>query len=452
LVLFSALLVTDAVRATNETVLQGASLKPNRHDFSRIISDTHSSNGKVMQFYANGTAKATFSGELSLIKLYARGQNCYGAPEASILVDGDFVAKFTVGSTFYQVQRRDYTTTGGTHTLSVRFENDYNAPARCDRNLVVDKIKVVTKGATSPPPLSAAANPFAGQRFYAAPNSNARITADQLYAQGRTAEAKHAERLAEAGDIFYFSEWTQNAPGGTSARVDRQTDQIVAKGALPVYGVYAVPHRDCGAYSSGGFTTGYQYKAWINDIATGLQGRRAVVIVEPDGITSTDCLSSAQLRERFDLIRYAVDRFQSRGAYAYIDGGNCFAPESFTIPRLKRAGIADATGFTRNVSNFCWTQDEVAHGKTISAAVGGKPFVIDTSRNGLGPYQGVNNWCNPPGRALGPRPTANTGDPLVHAYYWLKRPGESDGTCNGYPSAGTWVPEYALGLARRAAY
>ena len=35
------------------------------------------------------------------------------------------------------------------------------------------------------------------------------------------------------------------------------------------------------------------------------------------------------------------------------------------------------------------------------------------------------------------------------AYLWVKRPGESDGPCNGGPSAGQWWPEYALGLAQR---
>jgi endoglucanase len=33
---------------------------------------------------------------------------------------------------------------------------------------------------------------------------------------------------------------------------------------------------------------------------------------------------------------------------------------------------------------------------------------------------------------------------------WIKRPGESDGTCNGGPSSGKWWPEYALGLAQLA--
>ena len=269
---------------------------------------------------------------------------------------------------------------------------------------------------------------------------------------GYYADADQMDKIARNPDIFYFSEWTQNAVGGTAAHVDWQTDQIYAQGALPVYGLYAVPHRDCGAYSSGGFTTGDQYRGWVNNVISGLQGRKAVFIVEPDGLASTDCLSSTQLQERFDLIHYAVNQIEAEGSAAYIDASNCFAPDSFIIDRLKLAGIADAQGFSRNVSNFCYTSSEIQHGTTISNAVGGKHFIIDTSRNGLGPYQGANNWCNPPGRALGPQPTANTGNTLVDAYYWLKRPGESDGSCNGYPSAGTWMPDYALGLAQRTSW
>ncbi|MFJ4217673.1 glycoside hydrolase family 6 protein, partial [Streptomyces hydrogenans] len=66
------------------------------------------------------------------------------------------------------------------------------------------------------------------------------------------------------------------------------------------------------------------------------------------------------------------------------------------------------------------------------------------------PGDGAEAWCNPPGRSLGVPPTDRTGDALVDAYLWIKRPGDSDGQCRGGPSAGTWWPEYALGLARRA--
>lgn len=63
-------------------------------------------------------------------------------------------------------------------------------------------------------------------------------------------------------------------------------------------------------------------------------------------------------------------------------------------------------------------------------------FVIDTSRNGLGPwrypdgvYSAHEDWCNPPGRGAGQQPTTTTGVALVDAYLWIKVPGESDGKC-----------------------
>jgi len=98
-------------------------------------------------------------------------------------------------------------------------------------------------------------------------------------------------------------------------------------------------------------------------------------------------------------------------------------------------------------------------------------FVIDTSRNGQGPWNGsglgypdVQDWCNPPDRGLGPKPTMETGNALVDAFLWVKIPGESDGECTRGlgpggttvdpewgiidPSAGQWFPEMALQLAQ----
>jgi endoglucanase len=109
-----------------------------------------------------------------------------------------------------------------------------------------------------------------------------------------------------------------------------------------------------------------------------------------------------------------------------------------------------------------------------STTTGVTHFVVDTSRNGLGPwnsatsthgpYSDAQDWCNPPGRGAGVRPTANTGSSLVDAYLWVKVPGESDGTCaRGAapgsvdpewgivdPAAGQWFPQQALQLAQLA--
>jgi endoglucanase len=99
-------------------------------------------------------------------------------------------------------------------------------------------------------------------------------------------------------------------------------------------------------------------------------------------------------------------------------------------------------------------------------------FVLDTSRNGQGPwapaagtsYPDPQTWCNPPGRGLGDTPQAQPDKafPLLDAYLWVKTPGQSDGSCNRGiagsttdpewggitdPAAGAWFPQQALELA-----
>ncbi len=99
--------------------------------------------------------------------------------------------------------------------------------------------------------------------------------------------------------------------------------------------------------------------------------------------------------------------------------------------------------------------------------------MIDTSRNGqdrwtppAGVYPDGQDWCNPPGRGVGVRPTLDTGVPLVDAYLWVKIPGASDGECTRGlgpagttvdpewgvidPPAGAWFPEMALDLVHNA--
>jgi endoglucanase len=120
--------------------------------------------------------------------------------------------------------------------------------------------------------------------------------------------------------------------------------------------------------------------------------------------------------------------------------------------RLRKAGVAQARGFALNVSNYQTTEASIAYGDRLARLLGRKHYIVDTSRNGLGPWSGPEYWCNPPDRALGPRPTTRTASQLADAYLWIKTPGESDGTCKGGPPAGQWWPEYALGLAVRASW
>lgn len=195
--------------------------------------------------------------------------------------------------------------------------------------------------------------------------------------------------------------------------------------------------------------------------------------------------------------------------------------------RLVKAGVQNATGFFLNASNYQYTENGVAYGTWVSSCIayatqvapgdygscgnqywnggpatdwqgvamsnygrwssdatdpalntsgiesryesilgGVEPtttFVIDTSRNGVGPweypadvYPSPEDWCNPPDRGLGARPTTDTGSDLVDAFLWIKVPGESDGQCfrgtdgpldpaRGIedPAAGQWFPQQA---------
>jgi endoglucanase len=218
-----------------------------------------------------------------------------------------------------------------------------------------------------------------------------------------------------------------------------------------VFVAYNIPNRDCASYSTGGSTSGDAYRRWIRDFADGVGGKRAIVILEPDALAGMDCLNAPAREERVALIREGVQALKAQGASVYIDAGNAqWHPPAEMAKRLQQAGIAMAEGFALNVSNVQATSLDVAYGERLSRLVGGKHFIIDTSRNGI-PGTDPRQWCNPRGRALGVAPTTNTGHPLIDAFLWVKPPGESDGTCGGGPPAGSWWSAYALELSRLAA-
>jgi endoglucanase len=238
--------------------------------------------------------------------------------------------------------------------------------------------------------------------------------------------------------------------------------------------------------------------------------------------------SSALADARYEQLNTAVDRLeQAPGTSVYLDGTHSsWLSSGEAAYRLVKAGVLRAQGFFVNASNYQPTPQLVQYGtwisKCIAFATNGPDwaaghfdwcgsqyypatssdystwhltdekyaaevdpnitgvelthFVIDTSRNGQGPwhptvsYPDAQDWCNPPGRGVGARPTASTGVPvvlgqqLVDAYLWVKVPGESDGSCNRGiagstidpewgmvdPPAGAWFPQQALQLAQLA--
>jgi endoglucanase len=243
-------------------------------------------------------------------------------------------------------------------------------------------------------------------------------------------------------------------PGSSAATVAKYTGDAQAAGAIPVLTLYGIPHRDCGSFAAGGFATAADYKGWIDGIASDVGASRAAIILEPDALAMADCLSPDQRQERFDLIRYAVDTLTRNPATAvYIDGGHSrWTSVDEMAARLNQVGVDHARGFSLNTANFFTTDEETGYGEAISALTNGSHYVIDTSRNGAGPAPDAPlNWCNPSGRALGTPPTTATAGAHADAYLWIKRPGESDGSCGrGESGAGRFMNQYAIDLARGA--
>ncbi len=229
---------------------------------------------------------------------------------------------------------------------------------------------------------------------------------------------------------------------------------------IPALVAYNIPDRDVGQYSRGGAHSTEVYGSWITKLAQGIGTLPAIIILEPDALAHLEQLPESTQAIRCNTLWTAISTFRSLAPYAtlYLDAGHPGWQTPATMAgRLEQAGIQNAAGFSINVSNFCTTQDCITFGTELSNLVGGKHYLIDTSRNGNGPDPD-GKWCNPGGRALGHPPTLVTGNPNVDAFLWVKIPGESDGNSGeptdgvSPPAAGEWWPEYALELARNAGW
>ena len=308
------------------------------------------------------------------------------------------------------------------------------------------------ESAANVPRHAANENPFVGAKWWVDPYAPAYL---QSLRTKKTDPATSAllEKIAKNGGADWIGEWTPYVDNWISKRVTL----LEKNGALPLFIAYHIPKRDCGQYSAGGAAKGDEYRAWITKFAHAIGTRKAVVILEPDALPSlTKCLSPEDQKERTELVKFAVHSFAAQPrTWVYIDAGHSdWLTAAEMAPRLKAAGLDEADGFSLNVSNYRATDELMAYGKQLSGLTGGKHFVLDTSRNGNGPPKAAKDteaaWCNPEGRALGSQPTTETGEPLCDAFLWLKKPGESDGECNGGPKAGAWWQERAIDLAKRA--
>ena len=308
------------------------------------------------------------------------------------------------------------------------------------------KTNNVTSNTTpAPQPVVASVNVSASTNnsssLYVDPNSDAA----KQEAGMSGAAADEMKLLASEPTASWFGNWNSDiwsAVHGTVAAA-------AAQNQTPVLVAYNIPARDCGGYSSGGSNRPSGYQSWIGAFANAIGSNKAVVILEPDALAEIGCLSSADQATRLSLLSGAVSALKANAnTKVYIDAGHANWIDASTMAsNLQKANVTQADGFSLDVSNFDATTNEISYGQQISSQTGGKHFVVDTSRNGNGSN---GQWCNPSGMAIGQKPTLSTGNSIVDAFLWIKTPGESDGNCNGGPSAGQWWPDYALQLVQNA--
>jgi endoglucanase len=214
------------------------------------------------------------------------------------------------------------------------------------------------------------------------------------------------------------------------ARLPALAAQARRQRALLVLVAYYLPNRGCSS-SGQGAPTSRDYRRWIDRLIHHLGSTRAAVVVEPDAVAA-DCFDT----RRAILLKHSVKRLAHAGQYVYLDAGHArWRSTGEMAQRLLSAGIQHAQGFSVNVANRQTTKQSYRWGRELSDLLGHREFVVDTSRNGLGPppddRDRDDEWCNPRRQALGQAPTTRTTMPGLAALLWIKLPGESDGICGG---------------------
>jgi endoglucanase len=283
--------------------------------------------------------------------------------------------------------------------------------------------------------------------FYVNPDNSAAVWAAANPSDGREPAIKSA--IAAKPDALWFT-------GSSSEPIGEATGAYVGAAAyydqLPVLVAYNITDRDiCAGQSSGGASSDSAYDTWIAGFAGGIAARPALVILEPDALADESCMTSAEISDRDGLLNNAVNQFnaQAPDTWVYLDAGNPgWIPAATMAADLNSAGLAQAHGFSLNVSNFYTVAQNTAYGNAVNADLSAdygytRPFVIDTSRNADGSNGG--QWCNPSGMKLGATDQVGGGAEML---LWIKTPGESDGDCGtgGGTTAGQFDPQLAYNL------
>lgn len=356
-------------------------------------------------------------------------------------------------------------------------------------------------------PADTSRNPFEGARFYVDPHYVQKV-------ESSASAAPESAATIRKVSAFPTGLWLDNIErvGSVGRWLDDAAAQEKASGqpVVPVFLVYDLPNRDCSAKSSAGELTvenggEERYRReFIDKIAAEFAARpsqRIVALIEPDSVGNLatnmnvpKCAASEKIYRA--SIAYAISKLSLPNVWLYLDAAHAGwlgwdanrakVAEIYKDILTAAGGVDRIRGFATNVSNYNVVKgddgkrmepsnpcpDETTYVQKLAEslkAVGitNKGFIIDTSRNGRGGIRSTwGNWCNIKGAGLGERPRV-APEPLVDAYFWVKPPGDSDGTADtqaarfdanctstdaapGAPEAGHWFHSYFLDLVKNA--
>jgi endoglucanase len=305
---------------------------------------------------------------------------------------------------------------------------------------------------TTPP----SGNPLAGAHFFADYFQSLTGRQALVWSASDPWAARKVAVIATEPNVERFGAWNGPYPGwGVASYLQRAARE--EPGTVPMISTYRIVNGHCGHWSDPPAEQA-AYHAWITSLAEGIGSHPAVLFLEMDSLITTGCLSRQGVAVRMHELHDAIDVLSNDPhLVTYLDAGAADALHArATANLLRRAGVGEIQGFFLNSTHFDWTSHEIRYGEAISRLTGGKHFVINTAENGQGPLrprnvakQGNEVLCDPPGRGLGPLPTAATGYRNVDAFAWIANPGVSGGTCRpGAPPSGVFWPELALELVR----
>ncbi len=350
-------------------------------------------------------------------------------------------------------------------------------------------------------------NPFKNVNFFLNPEYTALVEAT---AKQHPEEADLIRKVAKYPTGVWLSDIkaVENLKGWLDEAKQQQDQSGVPTMTLIV--VYDLPERDCSAESSAGELRADEngearYRTeFIDPITAQFKAhpdQPIAVVLEPDSLgnmaTNMAIPKCQKARSIYKSgVVYAIKSFHLPNVSVYLDAAHAgwlgWDDNRMKIAKVWKQVLAEAggpqmiRGFALNTSNYTNLSNrdgavleptnpcpnELTYAKQLLGTLAMYGFknhgiLIDTARNGKGGIRTAwGNWCNIKGAGLGERPRADPA-PGIDAYWWVKPPGESDGSSDpkgprfdpmcatrdaakDAPQAGKWFESYFVDLVHNA--